>query len=301
MNMFRTLGLLLPLLAFVAADKKAFVFTLPDKEAIVRYGVALSSTGSDCTLSGVDNPNLVTFAGAYDDKSLEVQFTPTSSSKLAIADLKVLKKGGKIKKDGTVEYNLNPFSTSSEEEEIPGKFNVFVSRKKQVDLQLDFLSGSAALNLSGLALGRLDIRSGSADVDLSYGLSQPNTTPLDTCHVRADVGSIKINYVDHLNTKVLRTSAKYGKIEIGFSPLHKNEAQVYASIGAGRMLITLPNGEVPVILRLKKSRLANIKLPEDMERRLEGEYTNAHYYVNAPGVIHLFIEVNAGSVEIRYE
>ncbi len=295
LKLYLKLSLFFTLIPLFLFQGDSFSHSWADRTDIDAYKLRFVSTNADCTFSTADNPALVKIAGSYDEGTYTQVFDHNADS----ARFFFLKKEGKINSDGSVEYNFNPFRKGTEKADDPqNAIQVFLSKKKSAHLELDFRSGKGTMNLSGLPLDALQIRAGSADVDLVYGLNQPNVSKLDTLKLQADAGTVSIAYLDHFNSGHVVADIKYGKVKLGFSKFSRKVIRVKGQVTAGRLEINLPENNSPVVLRLHRSRMAGAQLPASLILKSTGLYTNEHYYVNAPGVIFLDITLNGGSLEI---
>lgn len=279
-------------------EEKPEVYSLEDSDQYNSSLLTFRSGDADCSFAPVDNPNPLKISAFFDHKLYQAAFSKQSKGDQQLGFFQLSRAEGKINKDGSVDYSFNPFSSSSKEDEKRNQVQVYLSRKKSMLLDLDFDAGKSSLNLSGLKLSALDMRCGSADVELTYGLGQMNPISMDTIRIKSDVGSILFTHVDHSNAKSIQAEARYGKTILTFSPYTQKAMHIKSVIGAGRMEIRLPEKEVPVLLKIRRSKMANVKLPEGFSTKPDGTMINEHYYINAPGVITLEVEMKAGSLEI---
>lgn len=280
------------------AEEKPEVYTLEDSDQFSSTRLVFSSGDADCSFAPVDNPNPMKLSAYYDRSLYKSSFSKSSKGEQQQGQFQLSRAQGKINKDGSVDYSFNPFSSDDKSGEKRNQVQVYLSRKKSIALDLDFDAGKSSLNLSGLKLSALDMRCGSADVELTYGLGQMNPGSPDTIRIRSDVGSILFSHVDHSNARSIVAEARYGKTVLTFSPYTSKAMHIRSVIGAGRMEIRLPDKDSPVLLRIKRSRMAYVKIPEGFSLKPDGSMINEHYYINAPGVITLEVEMKAGSLEI---
>src|SRR5690606_6614560 len=82
-----------------------------------------------------------------------------------------------------------------EERLNPKIWKMYLSDAKPYDLQLEYGVGNAHVDLSGLAIRKLMINTGSADVNIGYS-SLENKVDMDTLSVKVDLGSL---HVQNLN------------------------------------------------------------------------------------------------------
>ena len=167
------------------------------------------------------------------------------------------------------------------------------------NLNLSYMVGDASIDLSRLAIERLKISSGSADVNLHYSDNSMNTVAMDTFFVKVNFGSINVSQLSHTMAKEIITEVSFGSIRIDCGDDWKIKSRINAFVGAGNMHIILPPSSTPVIIRLKDSPLCNIKMAADFEKIGYNAYGNAAYQLNPDAGLEFLLDVGMGSIVFK--
>ncbi len=185
------------------------------------------------------------------------------------------------------------FTEDTEQKEI---WQLKLAENISFDLDLNYLMGSANIDLSRLAVERLNITSGSADIFVNYSDPTINSVRMDTFSVKVNLGDITIENLNLTNAKEVIAEVGFGSIFLNCGEDWKNISKVNATVGAGRMIIQLPPSEVPVLIRIKNSALCHIKMPRRYEKISENVYSNNSFAENSNDVLELTVDVGMGSI-----
>lgn len=187
----------------------------------------------------------------------------------------------------------NIFSPGVDAEDV---WQIKLSENTLYNLSLNYLLGSAEIDLSRLSVERLKVNSGSADVLLNYADGRRNAVAMDTFFVKVNLGDI---IVDNLNLAL----AKEIIAEVGFGSIYLNcgedwqvNSKVSASVGAGSMTIQLPPDNIPVLIRIKNSALCHIKLASDYKKVGHNVYGNTAYMKSKREFLEFSLDVGMGSI-----
>ena len=91
------------------------------------------------------------------------------------------------------------FSSSSSEKDH--MTNIYLSQETPFQLNLNYGIGDAKIDLSGLAVEQVKIKTGSADVNVSCLSGQLNRVEMDTFYVKVDMGELNIDQMNLSNAK----------------------------------------------------------------------------------------------------
>ncbi len=67
-------------------------------------------------------------------------------------------------------------------------WKVYLAEDMPYSLDLDYGLGNANVDLAGLAISKLKINTGSADVNVSYSSDVRNKVDMDTFYIKVDMG-----------------------------------------------------------------------------------------------------------------
>ncbi len=187
----------------------------------------------------------------------------------------------------------NIFSSESTGKDL---WQVYLSRNTSFDLDLTYLVGSSQIDLSGLAVEKLKIHSGSADVFVKYSDEQPNFVAMDTFFIKVNLGNIDVKNLDLITAKEIIAEVGFGSINLECGSSWKMNSRVNASVGAGSMDIVLPEPEVPVLIRLNDSPLCRVKMAPGFQKVGHNTYGNEAYRLDKTNSIEFSLDVGMGSI-----
>jgi hypothetical protein len=184
----------------------------------------------------------------------------------------------------------------SDEKVTDKLWKVYLTDSKPYSLDLVYGLGSANVDLSGLAIKKLKINTGSADVNVSYSSGLENQVVMDTFFVKVDVGSLNVKQLHLAKSKVVLVDVGFGNMFLDFSskPLLNNH--VKGSVGAGNLVVMLPGEEVPVLVKVNESWLCSISLSDDLHKIGENTFANAAYEKDAANALTFDLDVSLGKI-----
>jgi hypothetical protein len=184
----------------------------------------------------------------------------------------------------------------SDEKVTDKLWKVYLTDSKPYSLDLVYGLGNANVDLSGLAIKRLKINTGSADVNVSYSSGLENKVEMDTFFVKVDVGSLNVKQLSLSKSRVVMVDVGFGNMFLDFSnkPLISNH--VKGSVGAGNLIILLPGDETPVLVKVNESWLCSINLSKGLQKIGENTFANAAYEKDASNALTFDLDVSLGKI-----
>ncbi|MGC3989460.1 MAG: hypothetical protein QM796_07245 [Chthoniobacteraceae bacterium] len=161
--------------------------------------------------------------------------------------------------------------------------------------------GNANVDLSGLSVQKLKINTGSADVNVAYASGEENKVEMDTFFVKVDLGSLNVRQINLSRSKVVIAEVGFGNIYLDFSNKPSIIPVVKGSVGAGNMIIQLPEESVPVMVKINESWLCSIKLSKTLKKISEHTYANAAYTQNPKDALTFDLDVSMGQIQFKVE
>ena len=183
--------------------------------------------------------------------------------------------------------------TKDEGEDNYWKF--LLNDTKVYNLNLNYGIGSSDIDLSGIAVRRLKITTGSADVVVNYDDGKINQVEMDTFMVKVDLGSVEAKGLNMARAKNLVAEVGFGQGLLDFRQGLQTSCEVFATVGAGRLMVILPRDE-PVIIYIKDSPLCNVRVPRSLQRIKKNVYVNEDYDAQAENLLSINVDVSMGSV-----
>lgn len=184
----------------------------------------------------------------------------------------------------------------SDEKVTDKLWKVYLTDSKPYSLDLFYGLGNANVDLSGLAIKKLKINTGSADVNVSYSSGLENQVVMDTFYVKVDVGSLNVKQMNLSRSKVVLVDVGFGNMYLDFSnkPLVNNH--VKGSVGAGNLVVQLPSEDVPVLVKVNESWLCSVSLSKGLQRIADNTFANAAYEKNSANALTFDLDVSLGKI-----
>ncbi len=178
-------------------------------------------------------------------------------------------------------------------------WRMYLSDAKPYSLQLEYGVGNAYVDLSGLAISKLMINTGSADVNIGYN-SLENKIDMDTLSVKVDLGSLNVKNINLSRARYTSADVGFGNMTLDFSsspPLVGN--RIVGSVGAGNLTIILPSEETPVLVTINDSWLCSVKIPRTLQKVNANTFANAAYSEDAANALVFNLDVSMGNIIFR--
>jgi hypothetical protein len=163
---------------------------------------------------------------------------------------------------------------------------------------LNYAVGDARVDLSDLPVEKLKISSGSADVKVEYMENRPNLIEMDSFLVKVDLGSLTINKMNCSKARTVIADVGFGALLVDYSKALDLPSQVHASVGAGNLIIGLPNDDkIPVIINIHDSPLCHVKLPKNFRKQKKNVYVSRGYHEGASNILSFNLDVVVGQIK----
>ena len=177
-------------------------------------------------------------------------------------------------------------------------WKMYLTDSKPYLLELNYGVGNAHVDLSGLAIQKLKINTGSADVNVGYS-SLENQVDMDTFFVKVDLGSLNVRNLNLSRTHYVVADVGFGNmmLDFGSTPLVSN--RIKGSVGAGNLVIVLPSEETPVLVKIKDSWLCSVKMPHSLKKVSENTFANDAYKKDAKNSLTFDLDVSMGSIVFK--
>lgn len=178
-------------------------------------------------------------------------------------------------------------------------WHVYLSRSIPFDLYLRYGMGNSAVDLSGLAVQKCKINTGSADVRVGYFANVPNKVEMDTFYAKVDLGVLELDQLNLSYAREILADVGFGKMLMRFAEKSGQQCHVNASVGAGSLEVLLENAAIPVIVHINDSPLCRIKMLEFFTEIRPNVFVNDSYREDDPELITFDIDVAMGNVTFR--
>ncbi|MBS0001212.1 MAG: hypothetical protein KFF73_19665 [Cyclobacteriaceae bacterium] len=256
-----------------------------------RVNIILKATSNSCCIKPTVNPNLVNVFG------FEYNHEPTIYSTTAINDRVENLVINLDNSSGSAEMSLTDkfFKTSGSTD---NHWDLYLSKEKPMKLLLNYAIGDASVDLSDLPIERLKINTGSANVNVSYMEGKSNLVEMDSFYVKVDLGSLTVNKMNHARAYTVIADVNFGALLLDYSGALAEKSYVFASVGAGNLIIGLPaSQDIPVIINIHNSPLCHVKLPKKFRKKDNHVYISESYAENAPNILSFDLDVAVGQIK----
>jgi hypothetical protein len=125
------------------------------------------------------------------------------------------------------------------DKEYDNRWDIVLVKGVPVDLGVDMGTGTADLDLSGLALTKLTLTTGKTDVSVAF--NEPNPEPLSMMRLTAGAGKTILTGLGNANIDQLNIIGGTGTVDLDFSGTLKRSAVVDVKSGAGEFNIRVPD------------------------------------------------------------
>jgi len=163
------------------------------------------------------------------------------------------------------------FSKSKPEDNT---WKVMLAEDIPYNLNLTYGIGEAYIDLSGLSVANMKVKTGSADVNIGYLSDSPNHVEMDNMNINVDLGNVYIRQLYMANVRNIKAEVGFGNMLLDFSETMNEPCHVVASVGAGELEIVIPKNDIPIIIRVKKSMLCDVKLTKSFAEIEKNIYSN---------------------------
>lgn len=256
-----------------------------------KVNIILKATSNSCCIKPTVNPNLVNVFGFQHNAMPTIYSSNISSDRIEQLVINL----NNPSQDNEISLSDKFFKTSGQAD---NHWDLYLSREKPMKLLLNYAIGDASVDLSNLPIERLKINTGSADVNVSYMEGGSNLVEMDTFYVKVDLGSLTVNKMNHSRAHTVIADVNFGALLMDYSNAVENPSQVFASVGAGNLVIGLPSTvEIPIIINIHNSPLCNVKLPKNFKKKDKHVYISESYFENAPNTLSFDLDVAVGQIK----
>lgn len=266
-------------------------FTLENNQNFDKVNIVLTATSNSCCIKPTVNPNLVNIFGYNNDAN------PKIHSEIEMVE-RVQNLIINLDNNGSNETSSMAKSFFSSSTETENRWDLYLSGEKNMNLSLNYAVGDANVDLSDLPIENLNISSGSAEVVVEYMENRPNLVQMDSFKVKVDLGSLSVHKINYARARTVIADVGFGALLVDYSRTLEEPSNVFASVGAGNLIIGLPEDDtIPVIINIQNSPLCNVKLPKGYKKHSKHVYISRGYEENAPNILSFNLDVVVGQIK----
>lgn len=274
--------------AVVGQMKKQFA--VDNQENCLTVDLCLKAKTGNCYVRSGQTTELLTIYSNQDLEEYAHTFSNEVKGAICFVKLALEQEGQRVSK------KISHQVFGGDEKPSDKFWKVYLTNDKPYSLDLDYGLGNANVDLSGLSIKRLKIKTGSADVNVGYTSGVENKVEMDTFSVKVDLGSLNVKQLNLSRSKVVLAEVGFGNIYLDFSNKPVIMPSVTGSVGAGNMVILLPEETVPVIVTINESWLCSVNLSRNLKRIGEHTFANAAYGRNPKNALTFDLDVSMGKI-----
>jgi hypothetical protein len=282
-------GVALAGLAFGQLKKQ---FTVEDIAACENIRLHVKANSGNCFIKPSQNSEILNVFSNQTENNYAHNFRKEVKGKTC----EVLLNLEEMQSEGLSQTISTRFFGATEKPLSDKLWKMYLTDAKPYFLELNYGVGNANIDLSGLAIKKLKINTGSADVNVGYYSKLENQIDMDTFFVRVDLGSVNVKNLNMSRTRVMMADVGFGNMTLDFTnkPLVSN--RIKGSVGAGNLTILLPNSETPVMVKIKDSWLCSVKMPQSFRKVSANVFANAAYTKEAKNSLTFDLDVSMGNI-----
>lgn len=271
-------------------------FFVEDTKEIKSILVDLSVNSGNCFLRPTKQPGILNVYCNKDSDNFAHSYSKSIED--GVCDINLVLKAKNSESFGQ-SISSNLFGANFSDDDTLWK--IFFSESKPYSVRLNYGVGNADLDLTGLSLSNFNIHSGSADVIVGYKDDEYNKVSMDTFFVKVDMGSVKVKNLNNANSKHILADVGFGNLLLDLSGKPNTSSIIKGNVGAGTLLVILPDKSVPVKVTITDSWLCKVQLPRNFTRIADNTYINESYSEDESGLLEFDMDVSMGNLIFRAE
>jgi hypothetical protein len=270
-------------------------FTVENTQSCEDIKLQLRANSGNCYIKPSQSPEILNVFSNQDESSFSHSYRKETRGKTCEVFLNL----EEMHAEGIGETISARMFGSSESSSSGNKlWKMYLTDSKPYLLELNYGVGNAHVDLSGLAVKKLKINTGSADVNVGY-VSLENQVDMDTFLVKVDLGSLNVKNLNLSRTRYMMADVGFGNMTLDFSnePLVSN--RIKGSVGAGNLVIILPSENTPVLVKIHDSWLCSVKMPSALKKIGENTFANSAYKKDSKNSLTFDLDVSMGSIVFK--
>lgn len=266
-------------------------FTVENSPSCQRVNLALKANSGDCFIKAGHNSELLNVFSNQDQSSYAHQYRKEIVNNACNIYLNFENTNSQ-----SISQTISTRMFGAANTVDNKVWKMYLSDSKPYNLRLDYGVGNAQVDLSGLAIKKLQINTGSADVNIGYSALE-NKVDMDTLSVTVDLGSLHLRNLNLSRARYTSADVGFGNMTLDFSsnaPIVTN--YIVGSVGAGNLTIVLPSISTPVLVTINDSWLCSVKISDRLKKIGANTFASAAYTANPEKALIFNLDVSMGSI-----
>ena len=266
-------------------------YTVENNNSFDKVDLTLSGGSGTCYIRPTPNNNPVNIYGTLQSEGQGPLCESILEQRIQRVNVNFI--DGKVNESSASKTSFKVFGDSNDEQ---NQWHVYLSKKKPVNLNLNYGMGNAYVDLSGLSVEKLNITTGSADVNVGFISGQYNQQKMDTFCIKVDLGELEARQIALSNAKTIIADVGFGSLYLDFTNRSQVKSNVNATVGAGNLVVNAKQSMNPMIIHIRNSPLCRIKIPQSFTEIRDNVFVNDQYDQDAENLITFNIDVTMGNV-----
>ncbi len=267
-------------------------YTVENSNSFDKVDLTLSGGSGTCYIRPTPNIHPVNIYGKSSSNVLSPSCESVLDNRTQRVNVNFIE--GKINESSAKSVVFNVFSDDGGISE--NQWHIYLSNKKPISLNLNYGMGNAYVDLSGLAVEKLHITTGSADVNVGYVSGQYNQQEMDTFCIKVDLGQLEARQIALSNAKTIIADVGFGSLFLDFTNKSLVKSNVNATVGAGNLIVNANESINPMIIYIHDSPLCRIQISQDFTEIRKNVFVNRLYDQDAENLITFNINVTMGNI-----
>lgn len=260
------------------------------KKIVLNYSI----TSGTCYLSPDQKTDAFSVYSNRDIDDYNHSFDKYVSEKICYIDVKV-----EDKDNESFSQSISTKVFNSPKSYDEGIWKMYLNEDKPYELNLNYGIGEAFVDLSGLSVEKLNIKTGSANVNVGYLSEIENQVEMDSFNVKVDLGSLNMRKTNLANAKVIIADVGFGNVVMDMSDPPSTSSYIEASVGAGNLQVFIPKSNTGIKVKIHDSMLCQTRLSKSFMEIEPDVYVNEAYEEGGSRQLVFDIDVSLGNVVIK--
>lgn len=269
-------------------------FSIENDSTVRRVHFDFNIDNGDCFIKALESDEILSVYGNKDHDGYSHSF-----NKLINGDLCTIRLQLDDNRSAGLSRSISHRMFGNDSRSESNLWKLYLSEDKTFDLNLRYGIGNADIDLTGLSLKKVKINTGSADVYITS--KEYNKVAMDTFYVQVDMGSIEVNRISLTRSQTVMAEVGFGDLVLDFGEPVSTKTSVNGIVGAGNLMIVLPDNEMPTIVKINESWLCRVELLKSFKGIGNNTFVNHAYRENAPDLLSFNLEVSMGKITFRTE
>lgn len=270
-------------------------FTVEDAPYCENISLTLRANSGNCYIKPSQNPEILNVFSNQSESGYAHKFRKEVKGKTCEVVLNL----EEVQAEGLSQTISTRFFGPGDKPAGDKLWKMYLTNSKPYQLELEYGVGNANIDLSGLAVKKLKINTGSADVNIGYYSALENQIDMDTFFVKVDLGSVNVKSLSLARTHCVMADVGFGNMTLDFSNKPVVSNRIKGSVGAGNLTIILPKEETPILVKIQDSWLCSVKVPSELKKIGENTFANSAYTKGARNALVFDLDVSMGNIVFK--